>query len=428
MKVSEALAALRQLQRHPGLREQIAALGSHFLLNLSLFAIVIVSSFILEPAEFAHLSLANNYIVIGAMLMDFGLNTAALKLAIEGDRRDFLDINLALKAGFFVVFTFLFAVFALFVGPVREFAILSCAAGLTFWYATRCIEQYRRLFWRYAALNLKLAASRIIVGGLSLATKDWMIVALAVHVVALVPICAATIIKLLRRPDIVRTSFQRSTVMVLMRLAPAYFLAAALYSAIPILAQTAIYLGSNIEATGAFGIVVLLVGPISLLTNTLRIYLQPQIILKSLYNVDVFGLGQGSLHVVVGVYLTFLLLGVVPASFVIDWFYQERLPQAGMFLLIYGSACCVVDALGFYNMRYLRGGLIWVALVVNVVRAALAALPLLRPEIGAYVIVVWSAGVLVAGEFMLFLLLNIVDRTSATMSVVTSQHTHDNPN
>ena len=428
MKASDALAALRQLQRHPDLREQIAAFGSHFFLNLSLFAIVIVASLILEPTEFAHLSLANNYIMVGAMLMDFGLNTAALKLAIEGDRRDFLDINLALKAGFFIVFTSIFAVSALFVGPVRELSILSCAAGLAFWYATRCIEQYRRLFWGYAALNLKLTASRIIVGGLSLATKSWMIIALGVHVVALVPICAPTIMKLLRRPDILRTSFQRSTVMILMRLAPAYFLAAALYSAIPVIAQTAIYLGNDIEATGAFGIVVLLVGPISLLTNTLRIYLQPQIIFKSLYNVEVFGLGRGSLHVVVGAYLGFLLLGVVPASFIVDWFYQGSLPQAGMFLLIYGSACCVVDGLGFYNMRSLRGGLIWVALAVNVVRAALAALPLLRPEIGAYAIVVWSAAVLVAGELILFLLLNIVDRANAAMSVVPSQQTHDNPN
>ena len=423
MKARDALAALRQLQGHADLREQIAAFGSHFLLNLSLFAIVIVASLILEPAEFARLSLANSYIMVGAMIMDFGLNTAALKLAIEGDRRDFLDINLAIKLGFFLVFTSVFAVFTMFRGPVQELLILSCASGLAFWYATRSLEQYRRLFWRYAALNLKLTASRIIVGGLALATKSWMIIALAVHVVALMPICAATSVKLLRMPDILRSSFQRPTVMVLMRLAPAYFLAAALYSAIPVIAQTAIYLGNDIEATGAFGIVVLLVGPISLLTHTLRIYLQPQIILKSLYDVEVFGLGRGSLHVAVGAYLGFLLLGVVPTSFIVDWFYQERLPQAGMFLLIYGSASCVVDAMGFYNMRSLRRGLIWAALAVNVVRAALVALPLLRPGIGASAIVVWSAAVLIAGELVLFLVLTRVDHGT---SVVPSQPTHNN--
>lgn len=427
MKPTEALAALQRLKANPDLREQSAAFGSHFILNLSLFVIVIVASVILETNEFAYLSLANNYIMVAAMLMDFGLNSAALKLSIEGDKRDFLDINLALKAGLFLVFTTILIFFVFAGGPSREIAILSCASGLAFWYATRCIEQYERRFWRYAALNLKLTASRIIIGGLALFSKSWMIITLAVHVVALLPICATAIMGLIRHKESLRGAFQRTTLKILLRMAPAFFLAAALYSVIPVIAQTAIYLSNDTAATGAFGIVVLLVGPISLLTNTLRIYLQPQIILKRLHDVDVFGLGSGSLHIVVGAYLGFLLLAIIPASFLIDWFYDGRYPQVGTFLLIYGTACCVVDALGFYNMRMLRGGLIWVGLCVNVLRATLVALPLLHPDIGAFAIVVWAAFVLVAGELILFWLLTVAGRANSSMPVVAPEVSHENP-
>lgn len=410
MTAMQIRAALSQLTRHPELREQIAAFASHFLLNLSLFAVVIAASVILAPAEFAHFSLANNYIMLGAMLMDMGLNTAALKLAIEGDRRDFLDINLALKTFFFLFATALLAVVTLFAGPQRELVILSCSAGLACWYATRCIEQYRRLFWRYASLNLQLSVSRIVVGGLSLATGSWAFIALSIHVLALLPISAATIAQLVRRSDLLKSLWPRSTLTILFRAAPAYFLTAVLYSSIPAIAQTAIYLRNDIAATGAFGIVVLLVGPISLLTNTLRIYLQPQIMLKDLSDVDVFGLGRGSLRIVAGAYFSILLLSILPASLLVGWFYADRYPQAGLYLLIFGSACCVVDALGFYNMRVLRGNLINLGLAVNAARALFAAFPLLYDGLAPLAIVAWTAVVVVIGELALFIILNIVEK------------------
>lgn len=411
-------ATQQVLRLNPDLREQLAAFSSHFTLNLSLFAIVIAASVLLEPTEFAHLSLANNYIMVVAMVLDFGLNGACLKLSIENDQRRFVHINLAIKAVLFLIcFVTLVFTWALY-GPVREVIIVTCAAGLSFWYATRLIEQFDRRFLRYAILNLELAASRILFGGFSLITKNWVIIVFAVHVAALLPICVSTAKSLFRQWDVLKGSFQRSTVSMILRLAPAFFLGAAFFSAIPVIIQTIIYMTGDTQATGAFGIVVLIVGPIALLTNTLRIYLQPQIISKCLNSVDAFDLGPGSLHVVVAGYAILLLLGIVPLSYALDWVAQERFPQIGTFLLIYGSASCLTDAVGLYNIRVLRRSLVWVGLFVNMLRAALIAAPLFIPQIDALMIVSWSALVLIGGELLLLWVLAVVGRPRQVMRAV----------
>lgn len=410
MKRFRALSSRWILQLHPHLRHQLAAFGSQLTLNLSLFGILFAASLLLEPAEFVRLSIANTYIFLLSTFLDFGLNNASLKLSIENRQRHFVNVNVVLKGGLFLISLVILVITAALIGPVREVIIFSGAAGISFWSATRVLDQYERRFLSYSVLNLVLAANRIVFGCLSLLTKSWMMIALAVHVVSLLPIQAATLSRMSRQWTAFKGSFQRNEITMLRRIAPLFFLGQVFFASIPVIVQTAIYLSGNTAATGGFGIVLLLLGPIALLTATMRIYLQPQVLLGSLDSVDIFGLGRGSFHIVVGAYAGLLLAGIVPTSFVVQWVYQERFPEVGSFLLVYAGTSCLVTALGFYNMRCLRGDLFWIAFAVNALRAALTAPLLVLPQIGALAMVTWSALVLLLGELLLMWLLTFAAR------------------
>ncbi|MFV0298405.1 MAG: hypothetical protein ACK5JT_20075 [Hyphomicrobiaceae bacterium] len=397
--------------RNRELREQCLVFASQFTLNLSLVVILLVASLVLVPAEFARLSLVNGYIMIGAMLLDVGLNGASLKLSVETGQRAFVLLNQAVKAAVFVVSLLLLVVAGALGHGSAEVIVVACAAGLAFWYATRTVEQFDRLFVRYAKINLALGASRLLVGGTLIASRSWWMIAAGVHVVALLPICAKTLVVLMRDRREVWRACHGGGARVLLRLAPAFFFCAAFYSAIPVITQTAIAQTGDAMATGAFGIVLLVVGPVTLLTSTLRIYLQPQIIATSIQDVDVFGLGAGSLHLMVVVYASMLLLGIVPASMLVEWAYHLRYPGVGTMVLIYGGATCIVEAIGFYNVRVMRRDFVRVGLWVNVLRAGACALPFLY-HLSPLHIATWSAVVLVVGELALLWLLTAVDNNT----------------
>ncbi len=410
MKRFRAAAARTVLRLNSDLRDQLAAFSSQFILNLSLLAIVLVASFLLEPPEFVRLSLANSYIMLFARVFDFGLNSASLKLSIENNQPRFVDVNVAVKTGLFLISVVILLLTATPAGPVREVVIVTGAAGVAFWSATRVVEQYQRRFLRLSALNLALAASRIVLGGLALLSKSWVTIALAIYVAAQLPVHATSLMRLFGQWTALKSSLKWSEIRMLSRMAPPMFLSGALFNSLPVISQTAIYLCGDIAATGAFGIVLLFLGPLALVIGTLRIYVLPQILLSSLGSVDVFGLGRGSIHILVGAVAGLFLLGVVPMSFVLEWAYESRFPQIAPFLLIYFSAHCLTATVGIYNIRAYRGDLVWLQLAISGLQVALTAPLLMLPQVGALAIVIWSSLVLLGGELLLAWLLNIACR------------------
>ena len=410
MKRLRAAAVRISLRLNPDLRDQLAVVGSQFFLNLSLFAIVFLASLLLEPAEFVRLSLANTYILALAMVFDFGLNQSTLKLSIENNQPRFVDFNVAVKAGLFFISGITLVLTTAVVGPVPEIVIVTGAAGVAFWISSRVIEQYHRRFLRYAALNLALTASRILFGGLALFTNSGVMIALALHVAAQLPIHGVTLTRLFRQRTALKGTLLWSETRVLRQIAPQMFFNTALYTSIPVITQTAIYLHADTAATAAFGIVLLFLGPLGLIVSTLRIYVLPQVLLTSLSSVDVFGLGRGSFHILVGAFAGVFLLSVVPLSFLLTWVYEARFPQIGPFFLIYFCAQCLTNAVGFYNMRSLREDFIRIALATSALRVAFIAPVLVLPDADALAIVIWSSLVLLSGEFLCAWLLTIAHR------------------
>ncbi len=405
MKLYRTIGDIQGLLRNQDVREQAAAFGSQLVLNLSFFGIMLAASLLLEVTEFARLSLVNGYIMMLAMVLDLGLNQTCLKLSIERNEPRFVDFNLTVKVALFggaIVVLGLLA--ALGIGLV-EGVVLASAASVALWTSARVLEQYHRRFWRYAALNLALAASRVLFAGLALISGRWIVVAIMLHIAAQLPVHIVTLKQMLAARHTWLVWSPPGEKGILRRLAPGVFLNGVLYTSLPVISQTAIFLKDDAIHAAAFGIVLLFLGPLSLVVNTLRIYIMPQVLSANLASVNAFGLGRGSMHILAGAFGGLFLLSIIPISFVLVWVFGARYPQIGTFFAIYFGAHCITDAVGLYNMRALRENLIWVSLAVAALRVAFTAPILLLPQVSALTIVAWSAAVLVIGELLLAWLL-----------------------
>lgn len=385
------------------LRGQIAALGSNLVLNLSLFLIMMLASMKLAPEEFTKLSLATSSMTMLATGLDFGLNQSCLKLAIEHQRFSFIALNFVAKAISFAIVS-LALLIATMLAPAREFVVLAAAAGTAFWAATRVVEQYGRRFERLAALNLALAGTRVTFGAVAIASHSWILIVLAVHVFAQLPIHVASLLGTVRR---LFGSVEWRDLRDLSRISPLMFGSATLFSSLPLITQTLIYRTSDVLASSAFGVVLIFMAPLSLVIVTLRVYILPQTLTVSLRHVDVFGWGRGSMHLLAGGLAGVLTLGLVPASVAINWFYGARFPDADRFFLVYFGAYSLASVIGLYNIRSQRGGLVRLDFYANLVRAGATALLALLPPLNPLAIVAWSAMILVLGELGLCLLLGL---------------------
>ncbi|WP_460451725.1 hypothetical protein [Alsobacter sp. SYSU BS001988] len=396
------IQTFRKLYKSEAARGQSAVFGSQLVLNLSLFLVLLGASVRLDTGEFARLSLALGWIGVIGGVFNFGLDQAALKLAIE--RRDgaFITVNFYMKAALFIV-TMAGALLGAALGYVTPAIIVASAAGAAFWTSTRVVEQYRRRFARLAALNFALAASRVVIGGLSILSQSWVWISLGVHLIAQAPIHVFTLTRSIRE---LGPPAGRSHLRPMLKVAPIMFASGALFTALPVITQQAMFSRGELAAASAFGVVQLFVAPLTIMIGTVRIYLLPMALEESRRGSF---LGKRELAVLLS-FGAALAAGVaILSSLILPAVYGARLPLAPVFAGLYLSAYVAIAVVGILNLRSQRGNLILADLGANGVRFA-ATWALCTWLTDPLQLVAGVSLVLVIGELGLFVSLVRLDR------------------
>ncbi len=309
------LTIIQKIYASDEAREQAGVFTSHLLLNVSFFLVMFIASKSLDVAEFASLSMANTWIMTLATIFSFGMDQTALKLSIERHSSSFIGINLVAKALFFLVAFGVFLVGTILYGPQANLVIVAAAAGVALWSATRVVEQYERHFTRLAWFNLSFAISRIVVGGLAIASRDWVLIVLALHVIAQLPIHATTFATAFRE---LRSTITLSSLRPMLTVSPLMFLSISLWGSLSLITQSVLHDRGDVLATSAFGVALLFISPVDLVITTFRIYVLPQILLRDMKEIDVFGLGAGSFNIIVLAFAAVLITVTVPIAALIQ--------------------------------------------------------------------------------------------------------------
>ncbi|WP_262300376.1 hypothetical protein [Microvirga sesbaniae] len=384
--------------------DQSLVLASQIVLNLSFFLVMLFASMRFEPANFLELTFANSLIPLIATALDFGLSQSCLALSFEHKKQDYVQLNLIVKAATLLLAAMAFVVAFMLSGSATQLVLVLAAASMSFWTATRVIEQYGRRFRRYAVLNFALAAARILLGLAAAIHGGWIALILAVHVVAQLPI---QILTLSRVAEIHFKSVNWNAIKAVVHMAPITFFATSLFSALPLLTLWILNHKGDTLSAAAFGVVLMFLAPIDLLFATLKVYLFPKIVETDFKNIDLFGLGTKSMYVMMGTLTAILVLGLIPASFIIDLLYDKRFPEADRFFVTYFSCHALACVIGVYTMRSQRPGFVRLALIANFMRAAGTTVLIIVPNMTSYQVVLWSGIIVVAGEFVLVALLRV---------------------
>ena len=389
-------------------REQIGVFLSQLTLNAALFGVLFIASLRLGTSEFAQLSIANNSLMQLANIFSFGLDYSAIKLSIESRSSSFVAINFLVKAAFFGLSLFLFLAWAMLIELRPELLIFAAATSVAFWASSVSVMQYRRQFTRFALLNVTIAATRLVFGIVAVMLKSWTLVILALHVAAQFPIQLVTLVRGI--PELRPTILWRD-LRPLIALSPLVFASGNLFSFLPLITQGLLYGRGDDLATSAFGVALIFAAPLHTLVGTLQIYLLPQALSRDLQDIDVFGLGRGSMKLLVIAFTGVFLVGTLPAAVLLEWIYGKTIPLASTFFVIYFAATVISSSVGLLNIRSQRGKLVRIALAANVCRAGATAMLFFFPGLGPIGVVASSAAIMVIGEFGLWAVLKQAERT-----------------
>lgn len=388
--------------------DQSFAFASQIILNGSFFLIMLIASLRFEPAEFLKLTFANSLIPLIAAVLDFGLSQSCLALSFEHKKQDYVALNLVIKAAILAVACSSVGVSLLIYGPVPELILVIAAASVSFWTATRVVEQYARRFRQYALLNIVLAFTRVTLGLFALTLDNWVALVVAVYILAQVPIQLVT---LSRRTQLHLKSVNLQALRPVLRMAPIAFLSLNLFSVLPLMTLWILKTNGNTLSAAAFGVVLIFLAPVDLLYGTLKVYIFPKIIDSDLKSMELFGLGHNSLYLLMGGVGAMLALSIIPGSLIIDFMYAARFPEADLFFVTYFSCHALSCVIGLYTLNSQRPNLIYLSLIINTFRAGATALLFLVPAMSSFQTVLWSGIIIVSGELILMALLRRIPQT-----------------
>lgn len=380
------------------LRDTAFVLLSNLAVNLTTFFVLSLAPRFLATDGFANLSLMIAACFFGTVLLDLGLNVSAVKKYSERRDQGFLSALLVVKGG--LVTASLLAIPLLFEGGMAATAgaVVLSTAALTWWAGTRAVEQARQDFSRFARQNLLFAALRAVLGGSALLTHDWLVVALAVFVAPSLLVAAFDLRRLRRLlvlpgRDVWReiAGYSRFT-----------YLSSLFYNAALYVPQLFISARLGPIDVGTFGLILLFLGPLSLVNTSLRTFVLPKIAASEVTQAGL--IADRRVRIATLIVAGAALAGIALASVGLDLIYGSRFPELARLFAIYVGIYVAVSVLGPLNMEVHRLGAAGLEASVNGVRL-LAAVVLLH-ALGTTLdrIVLISALVMLAGEIALFLL------------------------
>jgi O-antigen/teichoic acid export membrane protein len=378
------------------LRETAYVFLSNLAVNVATFATLALAPFFMSPDGFASLSLVVALAFLGTVVLDLGLNIGVVKKYAERKEAGFLSALLVTKGGFMGLS--LLAAPLLFAGEQGAIVGVSvlAAAALNWWSGTRALEQARQDFVRFARSNAWFAALRLGLGAAALPTQDWRLVALAVLVAPALVLAVVEVGRL--RPYLARPP--GPIVRELRDYSAFTYLSSLFYNTVLYLPQLVVSRRLGAVEVGTFGLILLLLGPLSLINMSIRTYVLPRIVAGEIT--------QGSLladrRVRIGVLAITLalLIGVAIAAIALDALYGSRFPELSRLFAVYSGIYVLIAVIGPFNMEIHRLGAAWAEAAVNGLRLAVLALVLYAFGTTLARIVTLSVLVILAGEIVLF--------------------------
>lgn len=364
--------------------------------NASAFAVLMMASRTLSLPAFAQLSNAMGLIVVGAALLDAGLNTTATKFHAAGQNATAIETMVFAKMMLLACAIPAIVLAALGLIPPLWAACAVAAASANLWGGWRARDIARSDVATLRTSSLKLALARMSLGIPAILTGSWLAVCVALWI--------APVLLLAPR----RTS--RPPVAEAMRglremagYALKVHLSGVAFSALAFAPQIFINERFGQAEVATYGLVLIVIGPLSLIGASLRSYLLPR--------VSAGGLGAGSL----GIQMLSILglcgaAAIGLASAALSWLYAATLPQIGAVFAVTSSCHVLTMALGLYNMRVHRLGVPQIELAVNIARliASMGGIAAFGGSLLSITII--SGGVLVGGEICLSMFLRRAGR------------------
>lgn len=373
--------------------------AANLAMNASAFLVLMLASHRLTVNGFAELSSLMGAVVVGASLLDFGLNTTVTRRYGAGHGPEPLDAVTGAKAAMLLLsgVAVLLALAGIIPAPLALAAV--AAAATNFWSGLRACDQARQNFAAVFRASLALALLRLALGGVALFTGSWMLVALALWVAPVLLLALSQSSEVLRCLSL---PFARSW-WGMAGYSCKVHVSALCFSALAYLPQFFAKARLEPAEVASFGVVLVLLGPASLLASSVRGYVLPHVTsggrLGTLMPLNFAAAG-----------LVLLVAGMVAAALLLKSVYGGRLPDVPGLFLVFGSLFAATTLLGFLNLRVHAQGRAGLELSVNALRLALA-LGLLWAFGNSLFSMVWiCGGVMLAGEAFLAILVRRADR------------------
>jgi O-antigen/teichoic acid export membrane protein len=377
--------------RRQHVREFTLLFVANTLVNLSTFAVFALSPRFLSIESFAALSLASSSCQILNAVLDLGLNTTALTKFSDRQDQRFLNTLISIKGGMFAAALLLTPV-ALLAGPMELYAfVLISGAAVNFWTAMRTVDQAQQNFRAYVAANMAFAMVRLLVGCAALLTGVWQSVMAGIFIA---PVLCLVVIEFRRLKS--RLTFPvMATVREMFAYSKLVAVSGLCFLLLPYLPQYVIFARLSALEVSTYGIVLVYIGPLSLLIFSLRSYLLPKVCAD-----DKLMEGTAVLSWVILGGMA-VALGLCGLSLVLGYLYAYRYPELPASFAVF-SLCYVLTAFaGFFNMRLYPRGLVAYELAINAARLGISALLLFLWGHTLLEIVLLSSATMAAGELCL---------------------------
>jgi O-antigen/teichoic acid export membrane protein len=337
--------------------------GAIFIANaVAGFSVTIVSATaarLLPIAAYAAFSVMTAIAMVASMALDFGLSTATLKRYSGSKDPGYLILYSRIR-------------FAIFVGAIAFAAVLSllqltqwafgiaCGAGLALWTSTRTIDQMQQNYRDYLGHSLALGLLRLTLGIAAIVTRRPGLIAVAIFVVPVVLVvirgdALSSILKPQPLPHI-RT---------LSGYASATYVSALTYSAALYIPQYIAKLRLAPIDVSELGLILSLMGPLSLVNASFRIYLLP----KFAGNDNWFSsLGTRRVAGAFGLFGIVGLAVIAGVAIFLQLIYGDRFPSIGAAYASFAGPYILVTMLGFFNVRVHQVGIPGREAMVNILR------------------------------------------------------------
>lgn len=361
-------------------------LGGNVLVALSAFLVLATASKSMALTDFAELILLMSAAMVGSSVLDFGLNTTVIKQFSASRDEAFLHCVVILKGGVFAL-SILASVVVMASGlPPLWGAVAACAGAMNLWTGLRACEQGRQDFDAYARSNALFSLARLVFGLTAVLIGSWVLVGLALWVAPVIAIA------LLKSAEIRNTNLPEARRVFSQIAAYSWivYVSSLAFAVLPYLPLFFARERLTAADVAAFGMVLVILGPVGVLVSSVRGYALPVLVSGQERSL----LSAPRMTLVLAGLAAFLAVGF----FVLEALYGQAMPHVAEVFVVYAGLYGLTALLGIFNLRVHRENRPEVELAGNLSRLVLTCAAIVAFGHSLLAIASIAGAILIAGE------------------------------